>query len=162
MSGAAVKKTESAPGTGAEGVYSSATGARRRVQRLKEHRAGRHSSGFDAPMEGRRTAGVCQQPGGAKGEGCSVIRESHYETYWRHPCRVEVGVSPWQVLQHAGTGIRADYVASALRVRTVLDRDEPHRKLRRPQRAAGSSPTFVGESERPSGTTRFQGNREGN
>ena len=42
---------------------------KRRVQRLREHRGGRDSSGCDAPMEGRHTVRVCRHPGGAKGEG---------------------------------------------------------------------------------------------
>ena len=67
---------------------------RRRVQHLKEHRGGRHSSGFDAPMEGRRRTGVCRHPGGAKGEWCSVTRESHYETWSRHTVVWRSGSAP--------------------------------------------------------------------
>ena len=82
-----------------------------RLQRLREHQGGRHSSSCAAPMEGSRTAGVCQQPGGAKVEGCSVTQESHYQTWRNHTRRMEVGVSAQQVLRHDGTGIRAPYTA---------------------------------------------------
>ena len=67
-SGAAVKKTESATGfrTGSGRGAQRRKRERRRGQRLREHREGRQSSGCDAPVEGRRTAGVCQHPGEAK------------------------------------------------------------------------------------------------
>ena len=50
-------------------------------------------------MKGRRPAGVCRQPGRAKGKGCSVTRESHYEKWRRHARRMVVGVSGWLVLR---------------------------------------------------------------
>ena len=68
-SGAAVKETEFAPGIGTgsgRGVQRRKRG-RQLVRHQREHREGRHSSGFDAPVEGRRTAGVCWHPGGAEG-----------------------------------------------------------------------------------------------
>ena len=62
-------------------------------------------------MEGRRTAGVSRHLAGARGEGCSVTRESHYETWRRLTRRMEFGVSAGQVLGHDGTEIQADYAA---------------------------------------------------
>ena len=79
-SGAAVEKLESAPGTGGTEAYSDTVGERGRVQRRKELRGSQPSSGYGAPMEGRRTAGVRQRTRGAKGDECSVPQESHYET----------------------------------------------------------------------------------
>ena len=84
---------------------------RRGIQRLRESRGGRHSSRYDTHMGGRRTAGVSRHLRGGRGEGCSVTRESHYETWRRLTRRMEVGVCAGQVLGRDGTGIRADYAA---------------------------------------------------
>ena len=90
MSGATVEKSQSAPGTGATEAYSDRRGEWRQVQGRKEHRGGLLCSGYGAPVEGGRTAGVSRQAGGAKSDVSSVTRDSHYETRRRCTLRVEV------------------------------------------------------------------------